>query len=128
MMQWVPYGAYPNELGEHMRTFASVFPHVEVIQGPGRFGVYMLGSEEPLTFEPEAVREVLSRPGVLEDISSAYDSPETTIEGWVEAIEAQRWLNSDTIATTFGDGPLITDDHPRPEYFLLRRMGQDDQD
>ena len=36
----------------------------------------MLGSDQPLAFDEAAMREVLARPGVLEDISSAYDSPE----------------------------------------------------
>jgi hypothetical protein len=28
----------------------------------------------------------------------------------------------DVISRLAGDGPLITDDHPLPEYFLLRRL------
>ena len=34
MMQWMPYGAPEGEFKEHIRTFASVFPHVT--GGPGR--------------------------------------------------------------------------------------------
>ena len=77
MMQWVPYGAPESEFKEHIRTFAAVYPHVSVIKGSGGYGAYMLGSEQPMSFEPDAIREVLSRPGILEDISSAYDSPAT---------------------------------------------------
>ena len=39
-----------------------------------------------------AIREVLARPGVLEDISAAYDSPATTVDDWVDVIEPADWL------------------------------------
>ena len=87
MMQWVPYGAPEVEFKEHIRTFAAVFPHVTIIRGAGGYGVYMLGSETPMTFEPDAIRTVLARPGVLEDMSSAYDSPADTIDDWVAVID-----------------------------------------
>ena len=121
MMQWVPFGAPEEDLKEHIRTFSSVFPHTAIIRGAGGFGAYMLGSEAPLSFEPDAIRAVLGRPGVLEDISTAYDSPATTIEDWVSVIARQMWMEGPEVTAYVGEGPLITDDHPRPEYFLLRR-------
>ena len=38
MMQWVPYGAPESEFKDHLRTFASVFPHVTVIKGRAATG------------------------------------------------------------------------------------------
>ena len=121
MMQWVPYGAPEAEFKEHIRTFAAVFPNIEVVRGAGGYGVYMLGSVEPIAFDPVVAREILGRPGILEDISSAYDSPATTIDDWLAVIDRQRWLDDAAARAYVGDGPLITDDRPRPEYFLLRR-------
>jgi hypothetical protein len=66
------------------------------------------------------MREVLARPGILEDISSAYDSPEHTIDGWIGRIHSLQWIADDQIDAFTGPGPLITDDRPLPEYFLLR--------
>ncbi|MDH5244671.1 MAG: hypothetical protein OEX05_12115, partial [Chloroflexota bacterium] len=126
MMQWVPYGAPEAEFKEHIRTFASVFPNVSVIRGPGGFGAYLLGSEAPVTLEQDDLRAVLSRPGVLEDVSSAYDSPVSTVDEWVAVIDQHQWLaDADAVRSYVGDGPLITDDKPRPEYFLLRRLAND---
>jgi spermidine synthase len=122
MMQWVPFGGPEAEFKEHVRTFASVYPNVAVIRGAGGYGAYMLGSDEPLTFEPEAIRAILARPGVLEDISSAYDSPAKAVDDWVAVIDRQQWLAGPGVEAYAGEGPLITDDHPRPEYFLLRRL------
>ncbi len=124
MMQWVPLGGSPEaEFKEHLRTFALVYPHMMVVRGAGGYGVYMLGSADPITLEPAAIREILERPGVLEDVSTAYDSPASTIDAWIDVLAEQTWLPDATaVAAYVGEGPLITDDLPRPEYFLIRRL------
>ena len=86
-------------------------------------GLYRLvipRAAQPMTLDPEAARSVLMRPGVLEDISGAFDSPQSTIDGWLAEIEDQTWLVDDEVREYAGSGPMITDDQPRPEYFLLR--------
>jgi len=122
MMQWVPYGGPADDFRDSIRTFAAVFPEVAMVKGPGGYGAYMLGSSKPIAFDEANARAVLARPGVLEDISSAYDSPATTVDGWLAIIARQRWLTGDAVGAYVGPGPLVTDDRPRPEYFLLRRL------
>jgi spermidine synthase len=121
MMQWIPYGATIDEFKAHVRTFHAVFPHVSIVFGPGGYGMYMLGSDEPLVFDEAAMREVLARPGILQDISSAYDSPVNTADDWIQRISDLRWIADEQIDRFTGPGLLITDDRPLPEYFLLRR-------
>jgi spermidine synthase len=121
MMQWTPYGGTVEEFQAHVRTFHAVFPHVILAFGPGGYGLFFMGSDEPMSIDDATLREVLSRPGILDDISSAYDSPETTIDGWAEQIESLVWITDDEVTAFAGEGPLITDDRPLPEYFLLRR-------
>jgi spermidine synthase len=123
MMQWTPYGTTEADLKEHIRTFASVFEHVTAVRGPGDYGFYMLGSAKPIELDPTVAREVLGRPGVLEDISTAFDSPASTVDDWIAVIDDHRWMADDVLRTYAGAGPLITDDEPRPEYFLLRGLG-----
>ena len=126
MMQWVPYGATIDEFKAHVRTFKSVFAHVTMVFGPGGYGLYMMGSDEPMAFDEANSREVLGRPGVLEDISSAYDSPARGIDQWIARINQLLWISDAEVDRFTGSGPLITDDRPLPEYFLLRRLfGQD---
>jgi len=125
MMQWTPYGTSDADLKEHIRTFATVFPHVLVERGFAGYGFYMLGSTQPISLDPAAVRSVLERPGVLEDISGAFDSPVSTVDDWLALIQEKTWLVGDEVRAHAGTGPLITDDEPRPEYFLLREMGID---
>ena len=124
MMQWTPFGTSANELKDHIRTFATVFPHVTAVRGPGGYGFYMLGSDDPIELAPAIATEVLMRPGVLDDISSAFDSKAKTVDDWLALIDRQFWMADDALRAYAGDGPLITDDAPRPEYFLLRGMAE----
>jgi spermidine synthase len=123
MMQWTPFGTTEADLKEHIRTFAAVFEHVTAVRGPGGYGFYMLGSSAPIDLDPVVTREVLGRPGVLADISSAFDSPASTIDDWIAVIDEHRWMADESLREYAGSGPLITDDAPRPEYFLLRGLG-----
>jgi spermidine synthase len=122
-MQWVPYGqASVDEFKAFIRTFRDVFSHVIVAFGPGNNGFYMLGSDDPLAFDIAAVREVLSRPGIVDDLSSAHDSPVGTFNDWARLIPTLVWIQGDQVAAFAGNGRLITDDRPLPEYFLLRHL------
>jgi hypothetical protein len=75
-----------------------------------------------MAFDNATISEVLGRPGILEDISSAYDSHEHSIDGWVRKIGTLQWMSDGQIDSFVGPGPLITDDRPLPEYFLLRLL------
>jgi spermidine synthase len=122
MMEWVPYGQSIDELKTHVRAFAAVFPQVTTVFGPGGYGMYMLGSTQPIAFDDDAIRAILERPGVLDDVSSAFDSPTKTIEGWISNIHGSTWISGSEVATFAGDGPMVTDDRPVSEYFLLRML------
>ena len=122
MMQWVPFGGQDDDFRDAVRTFAAVFPEVVIVKGPGGYGAYMLGSSSPIRFDEADVRAILVRPRVLQDISSAYDLPATTVDGWLAVIDRQVWLTGDEVGAYAGPGPVVTDDRPRTEYFLIRRL------
>lgn len=120
MMQWVTVGQTIEDFRAHVRTFRDIFPHVIVAEGPGGWGFYMLGSALPISFDQASVRAMLSRPGVLRDISSMSDSPETSLDGWCARIPALVLLSGPEVGKFAGSGPLVTDDRPLPEYDILR--------
>jgi spermidine synthase len=122
MMQWMPYGQTVEEFKAHVRTFDAVFPNVLIAFGPGGAGFLMLGSEQPIVLTDEGMKAALARPNVLEDLSSAFDSEAHDEAGWIALIKSLVWIQNDDVRRFAGDGPLITDDHPLPEYFLIRRV------
>jgi len=122
MMQWIPYGQTINEYKAHLRAFHAVYPEITIVFGAGGYGTYVLGSDRPIAFAPDAIRAVLARPGLLADISGAFDSPTKTVEGWVAKIAQLTWISGDQVTAFVGDGPEVTDDRPLSEYFLIRRI------
>ncbi|MFL5771451.1 MAG: hypothetical protein ACJ765_15365, partial [Chloroflexota bacterium] len=122
MMEWMPYGQTVEEFRAHVRTFASVFPRTLIAFGPKENGVYMLGSRDAISIDPANVRSVLARPGVLDDLVNTPDSPVDSAEAWASILEQVTWIKDDQVRA-FGEGaPTLTDDQPRTEYFLLRRL------
>ena len=123
MMQWTPYGSTVDEFQAHLRTFHAVFPHVLIAFGPGGYGFFMFGSDEPMAFDDEAI-DGRPRPARASWRRSRRPTTrrETTVDGWREPDPQPRLDPDDEVAQFTGDGPLITDDRPLPEYFLLRRL------
>jgi len=126
MMQWVPYGQTLDEYLAHVRSFAAVFDHIRVIFGAGGYGTYMLGSDGHVDLTEDAIVKAITRPGVLEDVNSAPDSRGRSAEAWAAQLIANTWVTDEEVARVVGDGPLVTDDRPYPEYFLLRRIANPD--
>ena len=121
-MLWMPYALPMDDFKEHVRTFAAVFPHVRLLLSPGGHGVFMFGSDAPLELGDAAVRQVLGSPAALRDLNDVPDHPPTDAAGWVTAVRRAEWLADGQVRAFAGPGPLITDDRPRSEYFLWRRI------
>jgi spermidine synthase len=120
MMEWMPYDQTIDEFRAHVRSFSYVFPRVMIALGPGNHGAFLFGSREPIDLDPAGVEAVLARPGVLDDLDGALDSPVRTAQQWAALIPLLVCCSGDRVAKFGGRGPLITDDRPLPEYFLLR--------
>ena len=122
MLQWVPFGGTVDQFKDHVRTFATVFPHVLIaFGGSPDNGVFMFGSDDPLSFDRSALEAVFSKPGVVQDLSAAYDAPTDTVAGWLDLVPRLVIAADEDVRRLAGPGPLVTDDRPLPEYFLFRR-------
>ena len=122
MMQWLPWsGQRLDEFLAHVRSFRAVFPEViDRLRARRLRRVHARFGRADLVRPGERSTTVLARPGVTEDLSSAFDSPAHDAAGWAARIPSLVWISGDDVARVVGDGPLITDDRPLPEYFLLR--------
>jgi spermidine synthase len=119
-MLWMPYLATLDEFKTHLRTFRSVFAHVDVVLSPVKNGAYLLGSDKPMAFDQGSLERLLGSPQARADFASAPDDPNFDGATWAREIMADDWMHDTQVDEFVGPGPLITDDHPISEYFLLR--------
>jgi spermidine synthase len=106
-----------------LRTFRSAFRYMSVVNAPRPFGTYVLGSSAPITFSQAAIRAVFGSPAASADLRGAPDFPARSTAQWVSIIRGSVWLTGNQVNAYTGTGPLITDDHPLTEYFLLEGYG-----
>jgi len=122
MMQWLYFGVDLKQLREHMRTFRSEFPHTTVLISPRHGGIYMLGSDAPITWDDAIVARFMTTPQATEDLTDAPDYPLLPRQSWPAIIDSMRWMRDGEVDRFVGDVPMITDDHPRTEYYLLHTL------
>ena len=121
MLEWLYFGVTLAEFREHLHTFGSQFRHVAILFSPMHGGVYMLGSDGPIGWDAATVSRVLGSPGAVKDIGDAPDHGRIAGRSWPSLLEGMRWLEDGEVDRFAGDAPMITDDHPRTEYYLLSR-------
>jgi spermidine synthase len=119
MMEWLYYGVTLDELRQHLRTFRSEFPHVTVLFSPMHGGIYMLGSDADVSWNDGVVARVMDSPEALADIGDAPDYYRVAGQSWTGLLDRSRWLHDGEVDRFAGPGPMITDDHPRTEYYLV---------
>jgi len=124
---WVPYALPLDDFKTHLRTFDNVFAHTRVLLSPGRHGVYLLGSDAPMEFGKDQVKQVIGSREGLADLGDVPDFPEIDADLWMRVLRHAEWLSDDQVRAFTGPGPEITDDRPRSEYFLWRRAFLDDR-
>jgi hypothetical protein len=91
-----------------LRTFASVFPHLEIWDSQ-EGDIVLLGSHQPWKSSPETFREVFARDEPRADLERiGLKSPEAV---FVRQAASQR-----TAFAVAGDGPIQTDAFPVLEY------------
>ena len=125
-MLWMPYASTVDDFKTHLRTFRSVFPHVEVVLSLVANGAYLFGSDAQLTFDPATLEGLLGSPAAEADFASAPDDPHLDGAGWAKAVMLHDWLKDAQVDDFVGQGPIITDDHPRSEYYLLHVLAAKD--
>ncbi len=126
-MLWMPYAATLEDYKTHLRTFRSIFPHVEVVLSPVGNGAYLLGSDAPLGLDPSVLTGLLGSPTAEADFATVPDDPKLDGSGWAQTIMARDYLLDGQVDTFVGSGPIITDDHPLSEYFLIHRLTSKDR-
>jgi spermidine synthase len=119
---WIPNQETVADFKTHVRTFREEFKHMVMIFGPGGNGVYLIGSDASLTFDNNQINKLFGTPQAQADLAGAPDFSPLDATGWVNQIHHDLWLSDQAIDFFIGPGPIITDDHPLSEYFLIRAL------
>jgi spermidine synthase len=107
-----------------LRTFRSEFRYMTVVYAPRPFGTYVLGSQAPINLTSSAIAKVFGSPAARADLSGAPDFKPVSTAAWTSLVHRSVWLTNDQVNAYAGAAPMITDDHPLTEYFLLHGSGE----
>ncbi len=105
-----------------LRTFRASFRYVTIIRGPRPFGMYMMGSSAPIHLTTAAILKIFGTHAASGDLRGAPDWKPTPTTSWPSIIHSHVWLTNNQVNRFTGPGPLLTDDHPLTEYFLLAQL------
>lgn len=97
-----------------VRTFADVFPHVVLLPGLSAdlvVGTHLLGSLDPVALDLQRVEAAFAAPAVASDLRDF---------GWAPYAGPAQFQPLSLRPPA--SGPLVTDDRPRLEFGLLRRL------
>jgi spermidine synthase len=119
---WFPYAATTDEFKNHLRTFRAAFPHMDVLLSPVQNGAYLMGSDQPFNLDAASLAQYLGTGSAAADFATAPDDSKLDGAGWARLIMGQEWLKDSQVDAFVGAGPLITDDRPLSEYYLLRTL------
>ena len=119
VVSFLPWGAGVYDLKLFMRTFRASFPYMMVVRGPRPFGYYEIGSRAPLAFNDATIERVFGSRAAQADLANAPDFPRVPVTAWPAIIKHQLWLENGQVNAAAGPGPLLTDDHPLSEYYLV---------
>src|SRR5579862_1786563 len=109
MTQWFHlYEMDDQTLDLVLRTFASVFPNME-IWDLGDEDIILLGSTQPWKSDPEVYRSTFTLEGPSQDLSLiGLATPEVVL--------ARQFASQSTAFAVAGPGPVESDNHPILEY------------
>ena len=82
----------------------------------------MLGSDAPITWNAVTVQRILGSSQAVNDIGDAPDAAYLPRQPWPAIFGGMRWLQDGDVGRFVGDVPMITDDHPLTEYYLLHQL------
>lgn len=119
VVSFLPWGAGVYDLKLFLRTFRASFRYMMVIPGPRPFGYAEIGSDAPLAFNKRTIERVFGSKAAQADLATAPDYPRVPAAAWPAIIKQHLWLQNDQVNTTAGPGPLLTDNHPLSEYYLV---------
>lgn len=115
MAHWVPLpgtlsGVDDKETQDMLlRTFSSVFPYTYSKYSLHRVGIHLLGSDRPIEVSSTRISELMARDAILTDLTE-WDRVRPSFFQKIQRLELSP------------ESPLVTDDRPHLEFYLMRAL------
>ena len=119
---FIPYTPAPEQK-LFLRTFRASFRYMTVIRGPRPYGMYLLGSDKQMIFTASSIEKVFGSAAARADLAGAPDYPRVPTASWPRVISSLTLMRNNQVNAYTGPGPLLTDNAPMSEYFLLSGAG-----
>jgi spermidine synthase/predicted MFS family arabinose efflux permease len=116
LQQWLPEGDDPTQAAV-ARAIKNSFPYVRVFRGIEGWGWHFLASERPIPVRTAAELVARMPPSAVSDMMEWGPAP-SPAEQMKRALSSQ--ISIDAIVAYSAATPVLTDDRPINEYFLLR--------
>jgi spermidine synthase len=116
LQQWAPRVEKPVLLAA-ARSIAVSFPYVKVYRSVEGWGFHFLASMRP--FSELTAADLVSRMPAYAQKDLLTWCPDGNLEAYVQSVLSREFLLDPRLSNP---GPMITDDKPVNEYFLLRRL------
>ena len=125
MMEWIPYGQSIEEWNAHVRAFTAVFPRVTIVFGPGGYGMYMLGSVDPIAFDRRLDQGGSGASGRARGDLERVRQPRAH-DRWLDEPHRREHLAVRQGTDRLGGGrrPMVTDDRPGVRVLPDPRVGR----
>lgn len=117
LQQWMP-GGEPAVVVGMIQALRAEFPHVRVFVSLDGMGVHMLGSDQPIV-QRTAAEMAAQLPLAAQADLVEWDRSQTPAQ--VFQVLLSREQRVDEVLKAAGSAPMLTDDQPVNEYYLLRR-------
>ena len=122
MLEWLYYGVDLDELKQQLHSFRAAFPHMLVLLSPEHGGLYMIGSSGRLDWTAATADRILGSREATQDLADAPDYKRIAGIPWPALLSGMRWMKDGDVDRFAGGAPMITDDRPRTEYYILHRL------
>jgi spermidine synthase len=116
LQQWLPEGDDPTQAAV-ARAIKNSFPYVRVFRGIAGWGWHFLASERPIPIRTAAELVARMPASAVSDMMEWGPAP-SPAEQMKRALSGQ--ISIDAIVAYSAATPVLTDDRPINEYFLLR--------
>lgn len=114
VLQWIYFGSRQEDIFMLINTFRRGFENVTVFRSPNNMGIFLIGSDKPVKVSQTRIAAKLKQ---YKEAAADLSEWHKWDAGMLSGLQVK---NPEFIFNAVSGSPIISDNYPRTEYFLLR--------